>query len=61
MSSNTRHSRNQSQPEWEQARTCTSSEVLAILAPTPDEPEAILRSYIWKTGPQAVPETGSAA
>lgn len=55
------HGRNQSQPGWHEARSRTSAELLAILAPTAEEPEPIRRISFWKTGPQVAPERGSAA
>ena len=58
MKSKATHRQNELQTE--KARSRTSSEVLAILASTPEEPEAVLRSFIWKTGPQVAPESGSA-
>ena len=61
MSSNRTRSQNEIQSQRETARGHSSSEVLAILAPTSEEPKAILRSGFWKTGTLAVPEPGSAA
>lgn len=45
---------------WERAATRSSADVLAILAPTAGEPDAIRRVGIWKTGPVSEP-VGSAA
>lgn len=44
----------------ERASACSSPDVLAILAPTANDPGAIQRMGIWKTGPVAEP-AGSAA
>ena len=55
MSRNNQPNRNESQPKWETARSRTASEMLAVLAPTEEEPEAILRSFLWKTGTPGVP------
>lgn len=61
MNRNTPHSQIEPQPQWETARSRTSSELLAILAPTADEPAAIQRAGIWKTGTLGVPAPESAA
>ncbi len=61
MNRDTTHRQNESQPHWEAARSRTSSELLAILAPTADEPAAIQRAGIWKTGTLGVPAPESAA
>lgn len=37
-------------PPHRDARSVTAAEMLAILAPTPDEPEGIRHTYLWKTG-----------
>ncbi len=51
----------QAQAQWQKARRRSSSELLAVLAPTADEPHAIHRMAVWKTGPLAVPAPGGAA
>lgn len=58
MTSKNDQSQPESQVRWETARSRSSSEVLAILAPTAEEPKAILRSGFWKTG---IPAPGSTA
>lgn len=55
MNRDTSRSRNESQPRWESARSRTASELLAILAPTEEEPQAILESFVWKTGTPGIP------
>ncbi len=61
MNRNTPHSQIEPQPQWETARSRTSSELLAILAPTAEEPAAIRRAGIWKTGTLGVPAPEGAA
>ena len=58
---NSNRSHHENPVEWERTRSRSSSEVLAILAPTADEPKAIQRAGVWKTGTLAVPEAGGAA
>ncbi len=55
MSRNRNRSPNESQTDWRTARSRKASEVLAVLAPTDEEPRPILESFIWKTGTPGVP------
>lgn len=44
-----------------EARGVSAAEMLAILAPTPDEPESLRSLYLWKTGDPAPSVQPSAA
>jgi hypothetical protein len=60
MKRNNDRKQSKSAASWERAETHASTEVLAILAPSAEEPSAIQRMGIWKTGPANEP-VGSAA
>ena len=61
MSTHSTRPQTDARSQWEDARSRTGSELLAVLAPTDDEPSAIQRMAVWKTGPVIAPASGGAA
>ncbi len=51
MSKNPANRPSDTNHNWEKTRSRSSAELLAVLAPTADEPQSIQRMAIWKTGP----------
>jgi hypothetical protein len=60
MKPNKDRKQSESAASWERATSRASDEMLAILAPSAEEPRALLRAGIWKTGPADEPIRGAA-